>query len=181
MVPKVAKSGISSDKDKFPIQPLTPEFLSEATTLLHSVFPDDAVIPEDNPGYAFAASLEPEKYKKIYVRDDLLFLRYFVMLDNITHKVIGTTGLYKHTTDPKDLVWLGWYCIDPAYRGKGLGSYLLQWTIDLAKDEGYSVLKLYTSDDSYHDIAQKVYEEFEFTETGREEDGSTVIYKQLYL
>jgi ribosomal protein S18 acetylase RimI-like enzyme len=72
--------------------------------------------------------------------------------------------------------------LDPEYRGKGLGKEVLRWTIDKAKREGNSVLRLYTSPNEDLAIAQVVYDKFGFVTTKTEEKGGeNVIYKELAL
>ena len=50
-----------------------------------------------------------------------------------TKEIIGLTGLYNRKEYPEDEVWLGWFCIDPKYRGQGRGRMLLEWTLQRAR------------------------------------------------
>jgi len=59
-------------------------------------------------------------------------------------KYIGMTGLYHYNKYPDD-AWLGWYGIAKDFRGSGLGRQVFDWTCDLAKNEGFSNLRLFTS------------------------------------
>lgn len=80
---------------------------------------------------------------------------YAIMLDN---KVIGTSGLYHLKGEPKTTAWLGWFCLDPNYRGKGYATIALQKTFDIAKIEGKTKMKLYTSNRPNEEAAQYLYE-----------------------
>ncbi len=58
---------------------------------------------------------------------------------------IGITGLYvDEFTQEEGVVWLGWFGILPEFRKKGYGQKILEETILLAKDNGFSILRLYT-------------------------------------
>lgn len=59
---------------------------------------------------------------------------------------VGITGLYiDEFTQEDDVVWLGWFGVLPEYRNKGLGCEILLKSLELAKDKGFKVLRLYTS------------------------------------
>ncbi len=76
------------------------------------------------------------------------------------------------------VVWLGWYCVRPDQRGKGLGRELIEWTIDKAKEQGFKKLKLYTSEDPEEAKAQEIYENYGFKIVGEEKGEGK--YKTLY-
>ncbi|MBI2068852.1 MAG: GNAT family N-acetyltransferase [Candidatus Yanofskybacteria bacterium] len=158
-------------------EPLSERNIEEATELAHSVFPEDAK-KERKPGDAYRASLEPRKYLDFYKQEgyNLLLLEYYIAREP-SDKIAGVTGFYQRDIDPKDIAWLGWYCVDPQFRGKGYGREILEWTIDKAKEKGFTVLKLWTTTDPNEAAAQILYEKLGFTVV-REEDSEG--YRTLY-
>ena len=126
------------------IKHLSKDNIEKAIHLLHSIFTEDVSVGEP-PSDALRASLEPQKYQTFLKKWGIKTIEYFIVLDKYK-SVVGTTGLYTLNQDAQNTVWLGWYCIAPAKRGKGFGSMLLQWTIDEARSRGFEIMKLYTSD-----------------------------------
>jgi GNAT superfamily N-acetyltransferase len=147
--------------------PLSPENIEEAIALVRSVFPSDFGT-EDSPEEAYRASIDPDKHKAFIERHHLDILQYFIVKD-ANGKTVGVTGWYTEKPGPEDTIWLGWYCIDPAERGKGLGKEILQWSISQVKEMGYKKLKLYTSDDPNEATAQILYEKLGFALVGEEQ------------
>jgi len=156
------------------IVPLSEETLEEARRLALSVFTDK----EDRKNIRgwFEASLDPEKYKELHLKAGTK-AKYWVAIDEETNKVIGTTGLYTYDKE-KDIIWFGWYCVDPKYRGKGVGSKLLDFTIKKAKETGRRYLKLYTTDSPEEAKAHKLYDKKGFKTIERKED---TMIKELKL
>jgi GNAT superfamily N-acetyltransferase len=72
--------------------------------------------------------------------------------------VLGTTRLYSLEKDEKEAYWLGWYCVDPAFRGKGIGGKLLDHAIRKAKERDKKFLRLYTSTSPEEKSAQHIYD-----------------------
>ena len=69
---------------------------------------------------------------------------YYIAYEN--NEVVGITGLYiDEFTQEKGVVWLGWFGVVSAFRGKGYGRKILDCTIDKAKKKGFKILRLYTS------------------------------------
>lgn len=75
---------------------------------------------------------------------------------------MGVTGFYTRTVGPEDMAWLGWYCVSPLERGKGIGRKILEWTIARAREEGFKTMRLYTSTDPNEREAQNLYEKMGF-------------------
>jgi GNAT superfamily N-acetyltransferase len=140
---------------------LSPENIEEAITLVYSVFPDD-FDSSDSPEEAYRASIDRENHKEFLGKHALEKLEYFVVKNSPLKKIIGVTGWYTRTVDPKDVIWLGWYCLDKHERGKGFGKEILEWTISQVKQKGYRVLRLYTTTDPNEATAQIVYEDLGF-------------------
>lgn len=165
--------------DSIEIVPVTDKTVGKALSLIHRLFPNPT--EEESPDLWFKMSLEPEKYSKEMRENGARDVRYFVAIDKKTNKIISTTGLYHLNEDPSGTVWLGWYCVDPKFQGQGIGREVLQWTIDKARTEGESVLRLYTSPKE-SPVAQIVYDKFGFKLTGSEEkNGEAIVYRQLEL
>jgi GNAT superfamily N-acetyltransferase len=126
------------------IEPLSKETLNEAIKLVVDIFnskPHDF----DYPGKWMSASIAKEKDKKLYASANCTYVKYYAGIDEFSGKVIGTTGIYTQKDDEKDSDWIAWFCVDPNFRGKGYGSKLLDFTIDLAKKRGKKFIRLYTS------------------------------------
>jgi GNAT superfamily N-acetyltransferase len=112
-----------------------------------------------NPASDFAASLNPLAKKAMGggMPHTELNARYFVAVDK-ENRVLGTTGLYQTSKDQAEAVWLGWMSVRPAYRGKGIGQKLLDFSIDEAKKDNVDYLRLFTSTYRGERAAQPLYE-----------------------
>jgi GNAT superfamily N-acetyltransferase len=160
------------------IVPVSAKNIEEALALLQKVF--ITFTDEEDPYLWFKLSIEPEKNQKLMLEKGVRDIRYFAVLDD--KKIIGTTGLYHLVRDPNNTVWLGFYCLDESYRGKGLGRKILQWTVDKAKTEGNKMMQLYTSPNPGLETAEQVYKKFGFKVTKTEEKaGEKTIYMELQL
>lgn len=158
--------------------PLSKENIEEAISLVKLVFPDD-FNSLDGPAEAYRASLNKNEHKDFLNKYCLDLIEYFIVKDSSLEKIIGVTGWYTRTVDDKDVIWLGWYCLDPQERGKGLGKEILKWTMDKVKEKGYKVMRLYTSTDPNEATAQSLYEGIGFKIIGEElKEGE--VYKTLY-
>ena len=149
--------------------PLSKDNLEEAIDLVYSVFPDDANSMDD-PAVAYRASIDKEGNQDFIQRHHLETLQYFIVKNFPDEKIVGVTGWYTEARGPKDIIWLGWYCIDPNERGKGFGKEILEWTIGKVKEMGYRVMKLYTTTDPNEAAAQILYEKIGFKLIGEEQE-----------
>jgi GNAT superfamily N-acetyltransferase len=154
--------------------PLSYENLEEAIALVREVFPDD-FDTEDSPEEAYRASLDREKYKSFIDRHHLDLLQYLLVVEQSTGKAVGVTEWYTVDTDPKGMIWLGWYCVDQTHRGKGFGRAILEWTVATVKDMGYTTMRLYTTTDPNEADAQILYEKMGFKLIGQEDEGRSYI------
>ena len=77
-------------------------------------------------------------------------------------KAAGLTGLYYYTHDRGEAVWLAWFCVDPDHRRQGIGTMLMDHSIEMAKMENRPFFRLYTSDDPNEAAAQGLYEKYGF-------------------
>jgi GNAT superfamily N-acetyltransferase len=163
------------------IEKLTEKYLEDASRLADTVFKDEPILPS----VAFEASLDQNKLDKLNEKStgEIYSLEYFVAVDE-TGKVLGTTGLYALEEDKQEAYWLGWYCVDLKFRGKHIGSKLLDFTINIARERGKKILRLYTSPSDDEKKAQDVYDSRGFKTTGMEKKENSkfeTIYKELKL
>jgi len=71
--------------------------------------------------------------------------RYWIVRDE-NNKMIGITGFNELSGDEPDHCWLGWFALDPALRGKGLGRALLEKVETEALAAGKKELFIVTTD-----------------------------------
>jgi GNAT superfamily N-acetyltransferase len=164
------------------IQPLSFQTLSGATALVERVFSSLTLLER----HSFAASLEPDRLPYAMARTlaGVTQLRYWVLLDPETDRVVGTVGIYCHHKDAEQADWLAMFSIDPDYRGQGLGKRLLNFAINQAQARGKRYLRLYTSTDPKEAVAQTLYERNGFQVVAEERlwlDPCTRIYRELQL
>jgi len=143
------------------IEPLSEAHLAETIHLVHRVFPREASM-SDPPGNALKASLHVDEYQELLRERGIRKLAYYTALDETTNQVLGVIGQYEQEGDPPDLVWVGWFCVDPACRGQKVGESLLRWNMQHAKAQGYTLMKLYTSDLPNEQAAQGLYQKLGF-------------------
>ena len=132
------------------IVPLNEEYLKEAEKLLEKVF-----YPSKEEKLTLISSLYPNKYEKYLKKHSFKELKYYVLVEN--KKVIGMIGLYAYD---KKSYWLGWFCVEKKYRGKGFGKKLLDFAIDKSKKR--RVLYLYTENSKEFETARKLYAKYGF-------------------
>ncbi|MGL4772771.1 MAG: GNAT family N-acetyltransferase [Clostridium sp.] len=161
------------------IVPLSKEYLKQASKLVRHVFDDE----DEPPTIELEASIDPKKFS-IYVEEydeDLISLEYFIAVEN-KKKVIGTIGLYSIYCNFENALWIGWYCVDKKYRGKGIGIALLNFAIKEAKNRGMKYLCLYTSTKGREKKAQEIYEKNGFFITQRiKKKGYEKLYRKKIL
>jgi len=138
------------------IQALSHSTLSSAVELANLVFPYQKLL--ERADLAFRLSLTSGWIPKLILRlASVAEAHYWVAL-NEDGDVIGVTGLYKYLNDKDDSLWLGWTCVSPMVRGKGIGGQLVDFAIAKARSEGKQFLKLYTSNHPNEATAQYLYE-----------------------
>jgi GNAT superfamily N-acetyltransferase len=110
------------------------------------------------------------------------FLDLWGAFDGETGTLLGTTGLYSCTHDAEEAVWLAWFCVAPEARRQGLGSRLLDFSIDQARRTGRKYLRLYTSNRQNETAAQILYESRGLRIVGKKRRlFDTTIYRELAL
>ena len=102
---------------------------------------------------------------------------YWTVTDN-NNNVIGITGLYFDPENKKDRPtgWLGWFGVHPEYRRRGIGSSLLEFTLNEAKKRGFKTIKLYTSLDKNEEAAHRLYKKYGFKRISHNRDTETIYY-----
>lgn len=161
------------------IERLSQEKLAATIRLTQNVFPYEANFPPEN---ALRISLQEENKglsKELGTRK----LEYFLLLDDQKEDILGLIGQYEKQEDPPDVVWIGWFCIDPAHQGKKLGEFLLKWNMQNAKEKGYTTMKLYTSEHPNERKAQRLYNKlgFQITSIQPVEKGYAILYRERQL
>lgn len=156
--------------------PLTPEFADDAMRLAQQVFKND---DQEEIRLCFRAALDPDSEPEFMAAHECSDIRYWVVIEN--GMVAGVTGFYNEIHTPKT-IWVSWFCVHPDHRNRGLGTDLLQFTIQRAVDEGYECLKLFTSDLDDEQSAHRLYARCGFVETHREpRSGYEAIFLRLDL
>jgi len=82
--------------------------------------------------------------------------RYYFVWQNDS-KVLGIAGLHHCNWGPKENVWLGWFALDRALHGKGLGSKLFDEMVSLAKSMGFKKMFIETYISPTFEKARKFY------------------------
>jgi ribosomal protein S18 acetylase RimI-like enzyme len=149
------------------ILPLSKKYLDEAISLVKTIFPykEDQKIARIN----LEESLTLKKFGQ----------RYWVVAGD-SGKLAGVTGLYLDARD-RDVIWLGWFGVHPAYRRRGIGSSLLEFTIKEAKRREFKTMKIYTSTDMHERAAHRLYELYGFKKINYYKDKDEICYKKPLL
>jgi GNAT superfamily N-acetyltransferase len=120
------------------IEKLNENTLQEAENLKDKVFERS----ESSEAFTLRASLNPKKYQKIYKDNFIDWMEYYVA--KINNKVVGIIGLYTENDEDNKTCWLGWFAVEPKFRGFKIGKKLLNFAIDEAKEREFETLKVYT-------------------------------------
>jgi len=171
----------SVPKTSLPIIPLTPEFIPSARRLVNRIFPVQTLAER----LSFWAYLHKHS---LFVRIGFLLfgIKDIISMWGISREesteVIAVTGLYSCRKDASEAVWLDWFCVAPEERGAGIGSGLLDFSIEKARETGRKYLRLYTSDHPNEAVAQYLYEKkgFKTTELKKGPRFAT-IYREMAL
>lgn len=134
--------------------------LTELEKVRDTIFPNISKKEKDT----LKASLYPHKFYHVYQMNNLKNLKYFVVKEKSTNKIVGISGIYEELNDADSECWLGWFGVDENSRNKGLGKYVLSSTIQMVKQQNKKILKLYTYDSEEFQAAYKLYKNFGFEE-----------------
>jgi GNAT superfamily N-acetyltransferase len=137
------------------IEELQSAQLDEARQVIAELFPW-----EDEHQTALAAALRPEAHTGFLSARRLERVRFWpARFDN---RVVGVAGLYDYR-DMAAETWLSWFGLLPVMRGHGHGARFLDRIIDLARQEGRTVLRLWTTDEEEYGAATRLYLKRGFT------------------
>ncbi|HIK00117.1 TPA: GNAT family N-acetyltransferase [archaeon] len=98
--------------------------------------------------------------------DDWISIEYYVLVEDKTKRIVGITGLYRINWGSPDSFWLGWFGVDKAFRGRGLGTELLAMTERIAKERGAKYFCIESSDFPANQHAAKLYTEMDYKKFG---------------
>ena len=153
------------------IKRLSETSLDEATRLRDNVF----TYLDKYEQETLDASLYADRFAVWYDEAGIEQLTYWVATDELMERVAGLVGLYTECGDNDDMIWLGWFCVDPEYRGQKIGEKLLEFAIEQAKEQGKKYLHLYTTDDPEYAVARTLYRKKGFV--NYKVEGETLYYK----
>lgn len=80
-------------------------------------------------------------YKSITGKHDFKRLEYYLGYEG--DEVVGVCGVY---ADREDECWLGWFGVRPQYRQRGYATMMLNLQLEIMKNYGYKVCRLYTDE-----------------------------------
>lgn len=128
---------------------LTMDRLEEARRLVAELF-----WWESEHQAALAAALSPTADTAFHVDHGLASVRCWVAQED--GRVVGLACLYGYAGQPGE-VWLAWFGLRPEVRGRGQGARFLDWIITLARGEGRTALRLWTTDEEEYGRALELY------------------------
>jgi GNAT superfamily N-acetyltransferase len=134
------------------IEPLSYVTLPQAGVIADRTFPHEEYVPS----FILLLSREPEKHAGDWEEHQLIDLKYWVAL--VGNRVVGITGYYWQRPDGDDAFWLSWFCVDPSFRRRGIGTTLLELIENEARKHGKKFLRLYTSTHPSEANAQILYD-----------------------
>ncbi len=135
------------------ITPLTHATLESANTLIKKVFHPTDKYEKLN----LIASLDKDKYMEVYQKCFIKKMSYWVVQESESFKVIATIGLYTEPDTHDNECWIGWFCVDKDFRGKGLGVKLLDFIQTQAKESKKEIICLYTENTQQYTLARELY------------------------
>jgi len=139
------------------IVPLTQELIPSAQRLVDRVFPHQS-LPEQWSLWAYTRrrSLLIRLGLPLFGIKDLTI--FWGAVEEGRDDILALTGLYSRASDAQEAVWLGWFCVAPERRGAGIGSRMLDFSIERARETGKRFFRLYTSEAPTEAAAQYLYE-----------------------
>jgi GNAT superfamily N-acetyltransferase len=142
---------------EFYIQELDRSLLRAARKLVWRVFPWQS--PVERLSFLAIANRDSPLMRRAMAWAGISdILGFWGAIDSNTKEVLGTTGLYQYNRDAEEAVWLAWFCVAPEARRSGIGSRLLDFSIEEARRSERRYLRLYTSDSRNEAAAQRLYE-----------------------
>ena len=108
--------------------------------------------------------------------------KYFVWKnDNI---ITGLVGLHRYRWGPPENVWLSWFAVHPDHQGRGIGSALISFIENKAKEIGYKKIFIETYGEETFAKARKFYEKKGFCKVGEinnylTDDSSMIVFGKV--
>ncbi len=159
-----------NDEAAVSFEPLSYGTLEVAILIANSVFPE-CVGSLESPDVEYRATLHPRRYRSELQALGVDAQQHWIVTRD--GEIVGLTGLQHKTVDPFDVVWLGWFCVAPQVRGRKLGKRILQQTMSMARDQGYRILRLWTTTRPSEVTAQELYRRMGFRVTRKEPNPGT--------
>lgn len=151
----------------FDIEPLGEITLKQAVNLQNKFLKSNNKFEQQ----LLAASLNKKMNIDVYEEAFINEMQYWVAKKKNSEKVIGITGIYIEPSDDEESCWVGWFCVDEEYRGKGFGKALLKYTMKMAREYvfgdrliGSRHVYLYTHNTKEFNVATAMYEKYGFKE-----------------
>ncbi len=162
------------------IMPLTEDLIPSAQALVNAVFPQQCL--SERLSFWTYPRRESAVVRLLYRLLGVKKLIGYWVATDAGGQVVAITGLYEYVADAADAVWLGWFCVAPEARHSGMGSRLLDFAIEKARETGKRCLRLYTSTDPNEAAAQMLYEKKGFLVTREERQrAATLIFREKRL
>ena len=97
-------------------------------------------------------------YKKEKTRHDSVY-EFVACLDD---EVVGYFNLFEEVDVVRDfkIYHIGYVCVDPSFRGKGIGHTMMDYAISYAKD--HNVKRMELTSGKHREAAHKLYESMGF-------------------
>lgn len=132
------------------IEQLRSVHLDETRRVIGELFPW-----EGEYQIALDAALDPAGHAAFLDRRHLERTRFWTA--HFDGQVVGVAGRYDYRGMPAE-TWLSWFGLLPVMRGHGYGARFLDSVIKVAKDEGRSALRLWTTDEDEYGAAIRLYQ-----------------------
>ena len=160
------------------IKPLSKQTLDDVVNLVNGVFPNQGFEPA---WISLKGSLGMHPYDwLVHFVGRVPWLTYWVAKEE--ERVVGVVGHYAYKKDEHEASWIGWMCVHPDYRGRGIGRDLLYLVLEEAKRLGKPYLRLYTSTDPNEAVANIMYDKLGFVLFGEKKARPyTILFKQLKI
>ncbi len=130
---------------------VTKKNLEQAITVQNQIFANQGGYDNGIVDLLKGVSNKPDK--------DFHFIEHYLAKDG--DQIVGCSGLYAYHKNPQE-AWLSWFGVLPTVRKNGYGQQILNASKELAKQKGFTALRLYTSGKLYPK-ACKLYEKTGFT------------------
>lgn len=171
---------LAQENKRLRFERLSATTLNAAIAVANKAFPHDRYNLEC-PEIEYRAALEPKRYRTELRQLGLDAQQHWIVRSS--DDIVGITGLQHKTGEHPSDRWLGWFCVEENARGYGVGKYVLNWTMNVARNMGCRTLRLWTTDTPNEAHAQVLYDRFGFLVYRVEpyQDGYVRIYRERQL